>query len=96
MYSFAIVLDPFLPLLCSNFDTCYALWSQAKSLNTNDIQRLYSIVDKLINLCQQGITAFDLSSIKAEFNALLHTILVKLLLRILHVISSLWYILWLL
>ena len=59
----------------TNFDICYDLWTQAKSFYTNDIQCLYFVVDKLINLCQQGMTVLDfvgqMSSIKVEFNALL-------------------------
>ena len=68
-------IDPSLHNIYTNFDTCYELWTQAKSLYTNDVQRLYSVVEKLINLRQQGLTVPDfvgqMSSIKAEFNTLL-------------------------
>ncbi|KAJ1436935.1 hypothetical protein SESBI_03770 [Sesbania bispinosa] len=68
-------IDPSLHNIYTNFDTCYDLWTQAKSLYTNDIQRLYSVVEKLINSRQQNMTVSEIvghmSSIKAEYNALL-------------------------
>ncbi|KAJ1417814.1 hypothetical protein SESBI_16274 [Sesbania bispinosa] len=53
-------IDPSLHNIYTNFDTCY----------TNDIQRLYSVVEKLINSRQQNMTVSEIvghmSSIKAE------------------------------
>ncbi|KAJ1404347.1 gag-polypeptide of LTR copia-type [Sesbania bispinosa] len=70
-------IDPSLHNIYTNFDTCYDLWTQAKSLYTNDIQRLYFVVEKLINSRQQNMTVSEIvghmSSIKAEYNALLPT-----------------------
>ncbi|KAJ1411017.1 hypothetical protein SESBI_21552 [Sesbania bispinosa] len=63
-------IDSSLHNIYTNFDTCYDLWSQAKSLYTNDIQRLYSVVEKLINSRQQNMTVSEIvghmSSIKAK------------------------------
>ncbi|KAJ1417527.1 gag-polypeptide of LTR copia-type [Sesbania bispinosa] len=68
-------IDPSLHNIYTNFDTCYDLWTQAKSLYTNDIQRLYFAVEKLINSRQQSMSVSEIvdhmSSIKAEYNALL-------------------------
>ncbi|KAJ1413325.1 hypothetical protein SESBI_19710 [Sesbania bispinosa] len=68
-------IDPSLHNIYTNFDTCYDLWTQAKSLYTNDIQRLYFVVEKLINSRQQNMTVSEIvghmSSIKAEYNAFL-------------------------
>ena len=44
-------IDPSLHNIYTNFDTCYELWTQTKFLYINDIQRLYFVIDKLINLC---------------------------------------------
>lgn len=45
-------IGPSLHNIYTNFDTCYQLWTQAKSFYINNIQCLYFIVGKLINLSQ--------------------------------------------
>ncbi|RDX58121.1 hypothetical protein CR513_62583, partial [Mucuna pruriens] len=43
-------IDSSLQNIYTNFDTCYELRTQAKSFYTNDTQRLFTIIDKLLNL----------------------------------------------
>ena len=68
-------IDPSLHPIYSHYSTCYEVWTQAKRLYTNDIQRLYSVISNLLNLRQTGMSLTDFlgrwASLKAEYNSLL-------------------------
>lgn len=69
------LIDPSLHPIYTNSTTYCELWTQAKTLYTNDIQCLYLVMSNLINLRQQGLTLLDflsqMASIKVEYNSLL-------------------------
>ncbi|XP_019172827.1 PREDICTED: uncharacterized protein LOC109168244 [Ipomoea nil] len=68
-------LSPELIQLFRVFKTCVEVWSQAKSLYTNDISQCYTVVDNLVNLKKDGMSmeAFlgKTQSLLTEFNKLL-------------------------
>ena len=68
-------IDPSLHPIYSCYTNCCDVWTQAKALYTNDIQRLYSVVSNLLNLRQTGMSLTDFlgrwASLKAEYNSLL-------------------------
>ena len=47
------LLDPSLHPIYNNYTDYYDLWTQAKTLYTNDIQHMYSAESSLINLRQE-------------------------------------------
>ena len=47
-------IDPSLHPIYSHYVSCYDVWTQAKTLYTNDIQYLYSVISNLLNLRQLG------------------------------------------
>ena len=61
-------------LIHLTFTSCHCLWTQAKTLYTNNIKRLYLVVSNLLNL-RQGLTIPEfsdkMSSIKVKFNSML-------------------------
>ena len=50
-----------------NYQTCQPLWTQAKNLYTNDVQRLYHVISSVDSLEQPGM---ELSSFVGRMSAL--------------------------
>ena len=66
-------LEPKLLTLFQSCKTCYKVWNKAKSLYTDDIQRIYKVVSDLVNL-QQNFE--DMASYLGQVPVLLITFLV--------------------
>ena len=68
-------LEPKLLTLFQSCKTCYKVWKKAKSLYTNDIQRIYKVVSDLVNLQQsfQDMASYlgKIETLKDEFNSLM-------------------------
>ena len=68
-------LEPKLLTLFQSCKTCYRVWKKAKSLYTNDIQRIYKVVSDLVNLQQsfQDMASYlgQVETLKDEFNSLM-------------------------
>ncbi|XP_031097738.1 uncharacterized protein LOC116001918 [Ipomoea triloba] len=50
-------IDPKLHNIYKTYETCYEVWNKAKSLYTNDVQGLYSLVTKFANILNHRGTA---------------------------------------
>ena len=68
-------LEPKLLTFFQSCKTCYKVWKKAKSLYTNDIQRIYKVVFDLVNLQQsfQDMASYlgQVETLKDEFNSLM-------------------------
>ncbi|XP_019185931.1 PREDICTED: uncharacterized protein LOC109180688 isoform X2 [Ipomoea nil] len=57
------------------YETCKAVWDKAKSLYTNDVQQLYSMVSNIVGLQQQHMEMSEflgqIEALKETFNTLL-------------------------
>lgn len=68
-------LEPKLLNLFQSCKTCYKVWTKAKALYTNDIQRIYKVVSNLVHLQQssQDMSSYlgQVETLKDEFNSLM-------------------------
>ena len=68
-------VDPKILLHLRAYKTCSKFWNQAKSLYTNDIQRLYKVTSAIVNIRQQDMDLSNyigqIASHKEEFLTLM-------------------------
>ena len=69
-------IDPKLHNIYKSFETCYDVWNKAKSLYTNDVQQLYSLISNMLNFrgtVDMSIPEFlgRIEALQQEYNSLM-------------------------